>query len=203
MSSLSSSSMAVMSSTCASHDSNLRSAGIAPDRRAADHARNVSHNTGPCSMPSRYWAAIGSPCLCMATGSVTRCYNPHERDLARVARRPPLRRRGVLAAPPATRAETSTSRSASRACSGSERPPAAAARPHVPVGQAEDLHADDGRGAGHAAPARARRDEVLVLRHRRRAQPPLHGPRDRPAGLRRLVQARPRRRPERRTRPRP
>ena len=81
-----------------------------------------------------------------------------------------------------------------------QRPPAAAAHPQGAGRQAEDLHADDGRGPRHAAPARPRRDEVELLRHRRRAQPPLHRPRARPARLRRLVQARDRalRRPVRR-----
>ena len=52
---------------------------------------------------------------------------------------------------------------------------------HVPVGKLRISHADHGRRPGHAAPARPRLVEGELLRHRRRAQPPLPRPRDRPA----------------------
>ena len=61
---------------------------------------------------------------------------------------------------------------------------------HVPVARPADLDADDGRRSRRAAAARPRRRQVLVLRHRRGAQPQrLPRPRARPAGLRRLDQA--------------
>ena len=72
-----------------------------------------------------------------------------------------------------TPAATSTSRSASRACSAS---PTAARRccasTTSPLGTAAEIsHADDGRGPRRAAPARPRRDQASLLRHRRGAQP--------------------------------
>ena len=69
-----------------------------------------------------------------------------------------VRRRGVLASAASTPAATSTSPSASRACSAcpSGRPPLL--RIHdVPVGRLKLSHADDGRGPGRPAPARPRR----------------------------------------------
>ena len=89
-----------------------------------------------------------------------------------------------------TPAASSTSRSASRACSGS---PTAARRCCASTtcrsGAAAGLDAHDGRGPRRAAAARPRRHEVVLLRHRGGAQPPLPRPRARLPGLRRLEQA--------------
>ena len=111
-------------------------------------------------------------------------------------------RRGVPAAAPVRARRPRPRGRLRRPVPAPQRPPAAAAHPPGAGRQAADLDADDGLRAGHAAPARARRHQVELLRHRRRAQPPLHRPRARPAGLRRLVQARHRalRRPVRRPR---
>ena len=111
-------------------------------------------------------------------------------DLAGAARGRAVRRRSVLPAPP-LRARGSRPRRRLRGpVPPAQRPPAAAAHPQGAGRQAQDQHADDGRRAGHAAPAWPRRHEIELLRHRRRAQPPLHRARARPAGLRRQLQAR-------------
>ena len=112
------------------------------------------------------------------------------RDLAAAAPGRAVGHRGVLPAP-ALRPRRAGPRARLRGpVPAPERPPAAAAHPRRARRPPEALDADDGRGPrARAAPARPRRRQVVLLRHGRRAQPPLPRPRDRPPRLRRLQQA--------------
>ena len=162
-------------------------AGCRSSSRRSGRFPSATWAPSPASTPPTTcgWATSATPGRCAAPRTARACargcrrrragrrHRHRRRHLAAPARGRALGHRGVLAAQALRARRTSTSPSASRACSAC---PTAARRccasTTCSVRRAAHLDADDGRGPRRSPPPRPRRHQGLVLRHRRRAQPP-------------------------------